>query len=260
MGGGGLWVLNEKDVVEYIFNNEFSMIPYNFTKKYNSGAVKVFDDKKSKMKYVIYNEKKLYFPRFAREEEIRALYNWLLIEQDVESPHKYEAPGFFVNSGDIAADIGASEGLFSLSVIDRVKLLYIFECEKSWNNALKKTFEPWKDKVKIINKYVGDKNNKNCTTLDSFFKDKEINYIKADIEGAEIPMLLGAKDILQRENIKFSICAYHRQDDAETLHKIFTQNNYFSEYSKGYMLVLNDAIKPPYLRHGLIRASKSKVY
>ncbi len=74
-----------------------------------------------------------------------------------------------VKDNDILSDIGAAEGNFSLSVIDKVQHVYLFETDNDWIEALEKTFEPWKEKVSIIHKFVGNKDTDTCITLDSFF-------------------------------------------------------------------------------------------
>lgn len=45
------------------------------------------------------------------------------------------------------ADIGSAEGNFSLSNIENVKKVYLFESDKEWIEALEATFRPWRDKV-----------------------------------------------------------------------------------------------------------------
>jgi hypothetical protein len=56
-------------------------------------------------------------------------------------------------------------------------------------------------------------NKNNYTTLDYFFQDKEINFIKADIEGAEIDLIRGGKEILSKKNdLRLALCTYHFQE------------------------------------------------
>jgi predicted RNA methylase len=46
----------------------------------------------------------------------------------------------FNQADDVVADLGAAEGNFSLSIINKVKKIYIFEYDKEWVEALKAPF------------------------------------------------------------------------------------------------------------------------
>lgn len=66
------------------------------------------------------------------------------------------------------------------------------------------------------------------TTIDSFVSShnlKRVDFIKADIEGAERAMLLGAKETLRTYAPKLAICTYHRSDDPIVLEKLILQAN-----------------------------------
>lgn len=152
--------------------NEILFIPYKFRENYCISDIKVKYDPREKLKYVIYNEKRLYFPG-GNETSIKKQYHQLLIEQDQETPHRYFSDGYEFEDGMIFVDVGAAEGLLSLEVVDRAKEVYLFECDKAWIRALRATFCPWKDKVHIIPKYAGRKCGRDCVTLDSFFAGKE---------------------------------------------------------------------------------------
>jgi hypothetical protein len=54
---------------------------------------------------------------------------------------------------------------------------------------------------------------------------KKINFIKADIEGAERDMLRGAKETLRTMHPKLAICEYHLPDDPEVLEAIIKEAN-----------------------------------
>lgn len=73
-----------------------------------------------------------------------------------------------------------------------------------------------------------------CITLDEFAENENtrIDFIKADIEGAECDMLRGAKDVLKKHSPKLAICTYHRPTDKEELTDIImsTNPNYRIEY------------------------------
>ena len=54
-------------------------------------------------------------------------------------------------------------------------------------------------------------------SVDSITDDKEITYIKMDVEGAEKEALEGMKNLLSTQRPALSIAAYHRSDDLITL-------------------------------------------
>jgi FkbM family methyltransferase len=66
------------------------------------------------------------------------------------------------------------------------------------------------------------------TTLDKFADENKLNkidFIKADIEGAERDMLIGAKRVLKEFAPKLAICTYHLKDDPVILEKIIRESN-----------------------------------
>lgn len=248
--------VEKRQVLAFLKTHGKSVFPYTFTNKYNRKDIKVYADGECGMNYVMYGKKRLYFPRAMEVKRIQELYNSLLIEQNKNSPHCYLTDTFQVLEGDIVADAGVAEGLFALMIIDKVKEIHLFECEPQWIEALEKTFEPWKEKVKIINKYVSNISNETNIALDTYFGENEVNFIKADIEGAELSMLQGARNLLQRKNLRIAVCTYHNQHDAEELHEMLHTHGFTTEFSKGYILFPFDNLTPPYLRKVLLRATK----
>ena len=53
----------------------------------------------------------------------------------------------------------------------------------------------------------------------------KVDFIKADIEGAERYMLMGAQKVLREFAPKIAICTYHKPDDPRVLRKLIMQAN-----------------------------------
>jgi len=158
----------------------------------------------------------------------------------------------------VVADIGAAEGIFALSIVEKAKTIYLFECDLSWFDALKKTFEPWAEKCVFVNKYIGAHTNNIYISIDDFFSDKHIDFIKSDIEGAEIDLLQGAHlTMTGQRKLKMLLCSYHKKDEAENIENILRANGFYVEFTKGFMLFwLDDQFADPYIRRGVIMGIK----
>jgi hypothetical protein len=247
------------EVIDYFKKNRYSAIPYQYIRNYHASDIKVFYDKENKMFYVHHNNKRLYFPENFDKENVKRYYNGLLIEQDKDSPHRYENDWVSVTDGDIIADIGAAEGIWSLDNVEKADKIYLFECKGQWVKALEKTFEPWRDKITVVNKYVSNINNDTYVTLDKYFIKDRINFIKADIEGMEIQLLEGSDELIKRENnLKFILCTYHRKNDAENLKEMLESGGYKTKYSKRFLFNIDaDDLEEPYIRRGIIYAKKN---
>jgi predicted RNA methylase len=251
-----------KEQVEILNNLKSGLnlpYPYIFSTKYKPNDITVYQDKRKKLFYVLYNDKRMFFPKNWGTIDIKSYCTSIFQEQDIDSPHKYETSKFYVSEGDVVVDAGAAEGSFALSVVDKAKELYLFEPDKDWIEPLKATFAPWKNKVSIINNYVSNtyKNGRGGVILDDFFGGNEINFIKVDIEGAEAQLLKGAEVILSRKtSMKIVLCTYHKHNDADVLNQMLVEKGFHTEFSKGYCFLHLDQFAPPYLRKCLVRGEK----
>ncbi|MES2427312.1 MAG: FkbM family methyltransferase [Bacteroidota bacterium] len=247
-------------VIDYLKNNKVCTFPYDYQFTYNPEDIKVYKDNTLNMNYVLLDNKRLYFKRSWDQSMIKSYYNLLLIEQDIRSPHLYLTDNFYVGDDSIIADIGVAEGNFSLSVIEKAKKIYLFETNEEWIEALEATFAPWKSKVNIINKYVSDKNDSENVSLDFFLKDKErVDFLKIDVDGAEEVVLKGCENLLKNEKgVKVALCTYHQQNDEKHFAELLNNIGFSVSPSNGYMIFYNHGfnLEPPYLRRGLIRATK----
>lgn len=250
-----------KNELLYIRKNGFNIFPYSFNTKYKPVDVEVFTDE-SGLKYVIQNGHRLYFTRQHSAVDIQWSYAFLNCEQDPDSPHCYANESCKVEQGDVLFDVGAAEGNFSLAMIEKVSKLYIFEADVAWIEALERTFEPWKEKVTIINKFASDHDSESTVTIDSITKYLQKNsslFLKLDVEGAEQSVLNGAMLSIGSGafKVKAIVCTYHHPEDYENLSNFMLTKGFTVETTKGYMLFpYNNNLKPPYFRRGLIYCSK----
>lgn len=255
-----------KKISRFLQFNLIEIFNYPFVCKYNFRKTRVFFDEVKDLNYVYTSEGyRLYFKKGMSGKQIEHLYNGLCKEQDKESPHSYFFEKINFTENTVVADIGSAEGNFSLMIIDKIKELYLFECDDNWRRALEATFEPWKDKVHIVNKYVSNEKKIDTVSLDEYFQDREApTLLKLDVEGAEADVLDGAELLLKQRKISdLLVCTYHKHGDAEILAAKLRKWDYSISYSKGYMLFLweeaNYSLKPPYdFRKGLLHAKLMK--
>jgi len=248
-------------VLSYLQTNPIAVFPYHFQNQYDADAIEVFDDAEKGLRYVMLDGKKLYFKKRWSKKRIRHSFNELTKEQDPQSPHRYLTDRFKIEEGEILVDIGVAEGNFALGAVEKASRLILFETDKEWIEALNATFEPWKEKVLIINKFVSDITNATNTTLDDFLAPGEkISFLKIDVDGAESRLLNGCKRVLKEQKpLKLAICTYHKQDDEQDFKALLSRNGFETSHSNGFMLFYYDKkMKAPFLRRGLIRAVKQE--
>jgi FkbM family methyltransferase len=181
----------------------------------------------------------------------------------------YEQFGIKVEVNDIVVDAGANMGLFSAYAASKGAQVYAFEPIPSSLTYLNKTASinrklPGKItviplalmdrkgtlKFTIDEKNIGAasaiiKRNDQTVEAESILLDDwvvehsipTIDFIKADIEGAERNLLRGARRILQEFKPKLAICTYHLKDDPEVLENIIlTANPDYTVYHSTHKL------------------------
>lgn len=258
-GKGRKYPIEYKNAAKFLFLYGKSLIIGDFIFNYLVMDIKVFQCERTGLYYVLLDNKKLFFKRGLQEKEVKSCFKSLLLEQDPQSPHSYVGSNFCVNEDSVLYDVGAAEGIFTLLNIEKVKYAFLFECDEEWIEALNMTFQPWKDKITIVQRYVSDRNEDNCISLDEFaHKNIFPDYVKMDIEGAECKALSGAADIIKSKLTKWSVCVYHRHEDKNEVLSLFDTNDYNISFSEGLMFVLWEdnrfPIYPPYFRNGILKA------
>lgn len=251
----------QKEVLRYLEKNPVTIFPYSFYYEYSPENIEVFYDQKKEMHYVLQEGKRLYFKKRWNVKRIRRAYSDLIREQDSSSPHRYLTGSFTIGENDVLADIGAAEGNFSLSVIEKIKKLYLFEYDREWIEALRATFAPWSEKVEIIDKYVSNTDDYSHIRFDTFYNNKkDITFLKIDVDGAESIVLDSCNNVFKsQQSFKVALCTYHKHNDEKDFTELLKNHRFSVTSSKGYMIHYYDKkMKAPYLRRGLIRAVRIK--
>lgn len=170
----------------------------------------------------------------------------------------YEDFGVRVDERDIVIDLGANIGMFTgFALWKGAQKVYAFEPVPYVLDYLKQTVEvnDYGNKVEIIPWAVMDKKGEidicideenfggsscvlprekskkvkaKAVTLDEFVEENNIDridFIKADIEGAERYMLMGAKNVLREFRPKLALCTYHLPDDREVMTDLILEAN-----------------------------------
>lgn len=257
----------DADVQEILKNIEKKgfVEAYNqdFVEKYLGDLCSQMDDiqydAEAEMWYAYWNGKRMYYPKDYSQQDVASAVNFVKLEQDEASPHRYLSGSFDVREGDVVIDAGVAEGNFALDVVERAQKIYLIECEHKWVEALQKTFEPWADKVVIIEKMLGDHDDECFASIDGFVEEGYVNFMKLDVEGAEIPSLKGAENILSNsKNIRCAVCAYHRKNAERDIRELLEEHHFYTTTTKGYMFFKEDLDSwiDGELRRGLVRAVK----
>ncbi|MFJ7669480.1 FkbM family methyltransferase [Lysinibacillus sp. NPDC097195] len=165
----------------------------------------------------------------------------------------YEFENVYLKEGDFIIDAGANIGLYSCYAANMGCTVYACEPGKKSLEILEKQKKLY-DNIQIIPFGLSDHQGKmdlyesDTGVLDSFYMNrgnsqirsvlidtidnlveknmvKKVDYIKADIEGAERYMLKGATRTLKEMEPRLSICTYHFPEDAQILEEIIKEAN-----------------------------------
>ncbi len=192
--------------------------------------------------------KKLYWPS---KFDVKGINQVTAETFDTEDWHYYQYKTTEIEKGDILLDIGTAEGLFPLVVIDKCEHIYMVEPSNFFCEALGKTFSDFSSKTTIFNNAVGSVddevyfnedslagqisntetgNNKiQIRKIDTLLQNKKITFLKADIEGFEQEMLLGAADTIKNNKPKIAITVYHEENNSNDIINLI--KSYVPEYN-----------------------------
>ena len=179
-------------------------------------------------------KERLFWPR---EYPLDGVYQVATETFDPDDWHFYQKKYTEVQQDEQILDVGAAEGLFALTVIDRCKKIIMIEPNDFFYHSLRKTFENYGQKIKIYNLAVGntegeivfDQNSlsghidhdnqkgtkKVISKIDTILQDEtRITYLKADLEGYEMEMLRGASQTIKKHKPKIAITTYHSENNS----------------------------------------------
>jgi hypothetical protein len=250
-----------KEVVGFLRNHPELALPlhmtppYEWVKDYRTSSVVAERDAGSGLLYATVNGHRVFFPRRATPPNVQFGVATGQMEQDPRSPHRYVGDGFNVDAGDVAVFIGASDGMFCLSLIDRLAKAYMFEPDADWHEPLRNTFAGWGGKVEIVPLAAASSDGPGRVSLDHFFQDRPApHYIQMDVEGAELDVLNGARNLLRNAvKLRLSICTYHKRLDFPTFEQLLSGQGYTIGHSPGFYQL---GVRMPYFRRGILYASR----
>ena len=175
----------------------------------------------------------------------------------------YEHDMVQIKKNDVVLDLGANIGMFSCVAASKGGYVYAFEPTPSTRKLLDQNSELY-DNFEVVECAVCDEDGEavfaindlskenedtgentllcervdgrddfcqikvKTIKIDTFVKEnniRRIDFIKADIEGAERYMLMGAQKTLQEFAPRLSLCTYHLPDDEEVMTKLILEAN-----------------------------------
>lgn len=148
--------------------------------------------------------------------------------------HHFFSENITISKDDVVVDCGAAEGLFTFIASARAKKVFAIEpvptfvraLEKNFGNAPSVTIIPCALAHRATTAAMSDDEifsrlnpsgrlEVQVTTIDRLLDECEekISLLKADIEGFEFAMLLGAEKTIRRCRPKISLTVYHPQNN-----------------------------------------------
>lgn len=251
-------------ICEYLKDNELDVFCGQIENKYPEQMFEIYKDENAGLLFSYWKGKKIYLSsKFKDAKKAKSYLCSLCREQDTDSPHCYNIDNLDLEDVDIVIDGGAAEGFFALQIIDNVKKVYLVEGDESWLEALKYTFEPYKDKAEIIPKWLDGYDHENYITLAALaLREGELKnvLIKLDIEGKESDVIKGIDRLLELNiNLTCIVCTYHRSEDAQKITDYFKNNNFKTSFTDGYMFFPCPGEIKAELRKGVLTAVRKSI-
>ncbi len=180
-------------------------------------------------------------PLFYPVEFSRHSLDLVIAEQfNPEDWHYYEVAETRVRQGDIVLDAGAAEGMFALVVAVGCERVVVVEPLGRFVESLGLTFDGVPN-VEIVPMALsdeegeaiisakevhsgiedsGDGDSVRLTTVDRLFEGRRLDYIKADLEGYDVRMMMGARKTIAEHKPRIAITTYHAKEHADEIEQL----------------------------------------
>ncbi len=160
---------------------------------------------------------------------------------DTAHPQYIEPDIFPPGENEIFVDVGVMDFQnsidFSKWAVNGWEKIYAFEpdpkCYRISQNVLSSMGAEFSQKVELVNKglsaangvlefpaeykgsgiYSGETIPVEVVSLDSYLDGAPVTFVKMDVEGAEMDVLTGMKETIQKHKPKLAVCIYHKPED-----------------------------------------------
>ena len=224
------------------------------------------------------SDTQFYWPAELGHKGLGTLYKEIFLPPE-DNPHAYEVGPVRIQPDDWVIDAGACEGYFTWFALQRKANVLAIEPVPRLAQALRRTYaqEINAGQVKILEAALSDAPGELALdipvgrldqaqlsekgqikvpvyTLDKILADQiipRVDFIKMDIEGAEVATILGASEVLKAEQPKLSLAVYHEEPNARIIknHILKTQSQYQVCF-RGVFLRQGYGAPRPYMLHG----------
>lgn len=246
---------NQANKLKYVFNGNKLKTKYLHNSIWNFNGIKLpyyLKDNTGGLMYLVYLDSLFMYCNHNDNYDNKLVDQLDLLLPEGPYCYKNQIVDITIKPNNIVIDAGAWIGDFSAYASTKGAIVYAFEPSKENLRYLEIT-QRLNNNIHIIPEGLGNKsdlfyfshanenslidqiteNTQNAeqikvTTIDEFVTKNNIptiDFIKADIEGFERYMLMGAKETLRKFAPKLAICTYHLPDDPEILKNIILDAN-----------------------------------
>jgi FkbM family methyltransferase len=211
-------------------------------------------------------------PDVFKKGELSYIYSEVFLPEKI-NPHSYERDFIKIKENDVVIDAGACEGFFIKYALNKnAGKIYAFEPLGVLQEGLKATYEneinnhivelyesglsniSGESGINSAKDYICEAQIDNSATekiklisIDEFVIEKNIkklDFIKMDIEGAEIDAIKGAVQTLKTLKPKLSIAVYHNYENANIIKELLLKYNPEYKVSFGGCFMFEKPFRP----------------